>query len=89
MAAKDFPGTFGPAMQCYCGAVLMQSLKILDCPFMFLSFFTRAERPQVPAPAGLRVLLPRIQPILSGFELSNHALFPGNRGAIQAGYSRL
>src|SRR5258708_19849968 len=57
----------------------MQPLEVLYRPLMLLSAFPRAERPQVPALAGLGVLLPRIKPILSGFELPNHTLHRANR----------
>jgi hypothetical protein len=54
--------------------LLVQPLKILYGPLMFLSVFPRGERPQVPALTRLRILLPRIKPILPRFELPNHTL---------------
>jgi hypothetical protein len=41
--------------------------------FVFLSFGQRRKRAQVAAFAGFRILLPRIQPVLSGFQFADHA----------------
>jgi hypothetical protein len=41
--------------------------------FVFLSFGQRRKRAQVAAFASFRILLPRIQPVLSGFQFADHA----------------
>lgn len=48
-------------------------LKELYCPFMFPGFSQRRKRAQVAALPGFRILFPRIQPVLSGFQFADHA----------------
>src|SRR5262249_50869603 len=48
------------------------TLEELHRPLVLLRGFARAERAQVPALAGLRVYLPRVQAILARFQLADH-----------------
>jgi hypothetical protein len=54
------------------------SLEILNRPFMFLGCFETAESAQIPAFTGFWILLARVQPVYSGFELANHGATPPN-----------
>jgi hypothetical protein len=47
-------------------------LEELYRPFVFSGLGQRRKRPQVPALSCLWVLLPRIQPVLSGFQFADH-----------------
>jgi hypothetical protein len=48
-------------------------LEELYRPFVFSGLGQRRKRPQVPALSCLWILLPRIQPVLSGFQFADHA----------------
>jgi hypothetical protein len=47
----------------------------LHCPLVLLRGFSCDERPQVPAPTGLRIHFSRIQAVFPGFDFSDHAIF--------------
>jgi len=48
------------------------SLEILNFAFVLLGGLLSVERAKVAALAGLRIFLPRIKSILSGFQFSDH-----------------
>ena len=50
------------------------SLEVLNVAFVLLGRPAAVERAEIPPLAGLRILLPRIQPIFSGRQLPDHAL---------------
>src|SRR5262245_20004278 len=62
-------------------------LEELNGSFVLLGFLTRDERPKVPALAGLRVLLPRVEPILGRFQFADHGRL--RRGAGTAPLVRI
>lgn len=47
-------------------------LEILHRALVLLRGFSRSERAEVPAFAGFRIFLARIEPVLAGFQFSNH-----------------
>jgi hypothetical protein len=49
------------------GLSLTSALEVLDSALVFFGLLSRTESPEVPALAGLRVFLSRIQPVLAGF----------------------
>jgi hypothetical protein len=46
--------------------------EILNRAFMFLRCILAVERAEISSFSRRRILLPRIQPILAGFQFSNH-----------------
>jgi hypothetical protein len=48
------------------------TFEILDRPFVLLGRAARFERAQVPPPARPGIFLPRIQPVTTSLEFSNH-----------------
>jgi hypothetical protein len=50
-------------------------LEVLDSAFVFFGCLPRIEGAEVSTLAGLRVYLPRIKPILAGFQFPYHAIF--------------
>jgi hypothetical protein len=47
-------------------------LEILDSAFVLLRGSASRKRAEITPPAGLRILLARIEPVLAGRELANH-----------------
>src|SRR5262245_27279459 len=61
---------------------LVSSLEELNGAFVLLGLLARREGAQVPALAGLRVLLARIEPVLARFDFADHrSLHRGARNA--------
>jgi hypothetical protein len=54
----------------------MSVLEELYCAFVFFGFIPSAERAQVPALAGLRIKLSRIEPVQARLEFANHGNSP-------------
>src|SRR5262245_39737535 len=52
------------------------ALKELHSPFVLLGGSSSFERPEFAPPAGVRIVLPRIQAIPAGLELANHVDLP-------------
>ena len=50
----------------------LTSLEVLHSSFVFFCGCSRIKGPKVFTLAGLRILLPRVEPILSRFKFSNH-----------------
>ncbi len=48
-------------------------LEVLNSALVLFRFLERLERTQVTTLTGFRVGLARIEPVLAGFELSDHA----------------
>jgi hypothetical protein len=51
---------------------LLVMLEILHGPLVFFRSSPRAKRAEIAALTGSRILLPRVEPILSRFQLADH-----------------
>ena len=58
------------------GEGLVLPLEKLNSAFMLLGFFPRSEGSQVSPFPSLRVQLPRVKPVLTAFQFSDHILDP-------------
>src|SRR5262245_27352221 len=70
---RSFPHVIRMIMACPpVRCALPAALEVLHGPLVLLGRRARRERPEIAAPAGLRILLARIEAVPSGRKLANH-----------------